>query len=107
MKDIRLGHTRAAVTHRVRVIGDLEHRTVDVLSVSGEKILDIITIDALPASKPKTRLTGWSRRKDPNCTHPTGGQQFNRRCCALIQSRVRLGSTAFASVLIDAFRINK
>jgi len=36
-----------------------------------------------------------------------GGQKFNRRCCALIQSRVRLGSTAFASVLIDEFRIKQ
>jgi len=66
----RLGHTRAAVTYRVRVIGDLEHRTVDVLSVPGEEILDIIPVDTLPAIEAENAADGLEPPQRPKL-HPS------------------------------------
>ena len=58
MKDIRLGHTRAAVTHRVRVIANLEHRVANVLGTPAEEALDIVPVDALPAIETENPADG-------------------------------------------------
>src|SRR5439155_15225127 len=67
---VALGDARAAEPPRVRVVGDLENASVNVLRIAGEEALNVVAVDGQAAVEAELAANGSRATQMPEL-HPT------------------------------------